>query len=635
MTRARDIDADARGRVDAPRRDFLRLSLLAPLAALASPTLAAAPHGGHAAGRAPDGRPHRFELSRREFLLDGDPFVIRSGGMHPIRIPRAYWRHRVRMARAMGLNTIALYVMWNALEAEPGQFDLTTGRRDFARFIRICQEEGLWVYLRPGPYVCGEWDFGGLPPYLLRHPGIRVRDGHDATYMAAVRRYVAAVAPVVKPLLAASGGPVLMLQIENEYASFGHDLGYLEALRALWQQQGIAGPFAIADGLSQVRAAHTYLPGAALGLDGDTDFAGAQALAGEQPVWMSEGYTGWLTHWGDAKFAGNDFVPTLRRLLAEDRSFNLYVAHGGTNFGFGAGANAKDDDSDFQPVITSYDYGAPIDERGVARSDYFRFRGLLAAHVRQRLPAPPAPPPLLEFAPLEPRPFAALWDNLPAGRQVARPQANELLLHQDHGLVLYRRRVAHGGRLEVEGVRDYALVFLGGRFVGAISRVRHASLPGASTLELPPIAGPAELEILVDSFGHVGYGHAMADRKGLTGAVRLDGDALLGWEVVGLPLDDAWLGALKPLARPVQRAGVFFRAELALERVGDCYLDLAAWDRGYVWVNGHLLGRYWRIGPQQRLFCPGPWWRSGTNAVLLLDLHRTQPAAIGCAATLA
>lgn len=620
------------------RREFLRLSLLAPLAALAADVGASPPRPAAKIQRPPDGRPRRFELSDYQFLLDGAPLVIRSGEMHPVRIPREYWRHRIRMARAMGLNTISLYLMWNALESEPGVFDLVSGRRDFARFIRICQQEGMWVYLRPGPYICGEWDFGGLPPYLLRHPHIRVRDRHDADYMAAVRRYIAAIAPVVRPLLADQGGPVLMLQIENEYASFGRDVGYLEALRGLWRQHGIDGPFAISDGLSQVRRSDTYLAGAALGLDGDTEFAAAQAIAGEMPVWMGEGYPGWLTHWGDKAFARGDFVSTLRKLLAEDRSFNLYVVHGGTNFGFSAGANAHDDYSAFQPVITSYDYGAPIDERGAATPDYFAFRTLLAARVPRPLPAVPARPSSTTFESVVPRPFASLWDNLPAAKRVHEPRANELLFGQDHGMVLYRRRLHRAGELVLDGVRDDAWIFVDGRQVGRVSRVEHASLPPVdSRIALPDVVDgkPALLEILVDSFGHVGYGQAMADRKGIVAPVRLDGAPLHDWEVAGLPLDDAWLANLRSLAGAPTRPGLFFRATLELDQAGDCYLDMSGWSRGYLWINGRLLGRHWRLGPQQRLFCPGPWLKHGDNELLVLDLDRIAPAPVASAATLA
>jgi len=617
------------------RRDFLRLSVLAPLSAFAACAAVTRPVPLAQTDIWPDGRPRSFKLAARQFMLDGAPFTIRSGEMHPIRIPRDYWRHRIRMAKAMGLNTISLYVMWNALESEPGVFDLTTGRRDFARFIRICQDEGMWVYLRPGPYICGEWDFGGLPPYLLRHPHLRVRDKDDPDYMAAVRRYIAAIAPVVQPLMAANGGPILMLQVENEYASYGRDLGYLEVLRALWQQHGIDGPFSISDGLDPLRKAHTYLPGAALGLDGDTDLAAGQAIAGELPVWMGEGYPGWLTHWGDKDFARGDFAATLRKLLDESRSFNLYVVHGGTNFGFGAGANANDDGSHFQSVITSYDYGAPIDERGVATPDYHVFRAMLAVHARRPLPDVPEPPPAIHFAPVTPKPFALLWDNLPQAKRVKRPLGNELLLGQGRGMVLYRRRIRGGGMLVLDGVRDYALVFKGGRFVDSVSRVEHPSLHSNPAIALPGDASEAEtLEILVDSFGHVGYGHAMADRKGIVGDVLLDGEPLRDWEVFSLPLDDAWLGNLKPLRTVPTRPGVFFHAALQLVRPGDCYLDMSGWNKGYLWVNGRLLGRYWHIGPQQRLFCPGVWLREGNNDVLVLDLHRIDPAPIGSAVNL-
>jgi beta-galactosidase len=617
------------------RRDFLRLGILAPLSAFAACTEVVERASFARSDISPDGRPHSFKLAARQFTLDDAPFTIRSGEMHPIRIPREYWRHRIRMAKAMGLNAISLYVMWNALESEPGVFDLTTGRRDFAHFIRICQDEGMWVYLRPGPYICGEWDLGGLPPYLLRHPHVHVRDRHDADYMDAVGRYIATIAPVVEPLMAANGGPVLMLQIENEYASFGHDLGYLEALRALWRQHGIDGSFSISDGLDQVRKARTCLPGAALGLDGDTDFAAAQVIAGELPVWMGEGYPGWLTHWGDKDFARGDFVATLRKLLDENRSFNLYVVHGGTNFGFGAGANAHDDDSHFQPVITSYDYGAPIDERGAATPDYHAFRAMLAAHVKRPLPAIPEPPPAIGFAPITPAPFASLWDNLPQAKRVKHPQGNELLFGQGQGMVLYRRRIRGGGTLALDGVRDYALVFKNEQFVDYVSRVEHPPLHVNPAVTLPGADDKAEtLDILVDSFGHVGYGHAMADRKGIVGEVRLDGEALRGWDVFSLPLDDAWLTSLRPLRAAPVRPGVFFKATLRLKQPGDCYLDMAGWNIGYLWVNGRLLGRYWHIGPQQRLFCPGVWLRAGDNDVLVLDLHRTDPAPIGSSSTL-
>jgi hypothetical protein len=617
------------------RRDFLRFAVLTPLAAavpLAYGEITAKP----AIEPLPDGKTHRFELGRREFLLDGAPFQIRSGEMHPARIPSEYWLHRIQMAKAMGLNTIAIYLMWNYFESEPGVFDFTTERRDFVRFIKLCQQEGMWVYLRPGPYVCAEWDLGGLPAYLLRDPSIRVRTKDDSRYMQAVQRYMDAVAPKLAPLMASRGGPILMTQIENEYASFGHDLDYLLRLRMMWQQRGIEGPFSISDGLGQIQKTKTYVPGAALGLDGDTDFAAAQTIAGDAPVWVGEGYPGWLTHWGDLTFQSANYVPTLRKLLAEGRSFNLYVVHGGTNFGFTAGANARNDYANFEPVITSYDYGAPINERGEATPDYRAFRSLIAAHVARPIPDPPAAPPTIHFADVIARPFASIWDNLPLpSRLVKKPDPNEILFAQNQGMVVYRKTLLNGGMLNMEGLRDYGTIFSDGKYLDYVSRVNKPGLHVRSYVDIPPPANGAgtTVEVLVDSFGHVGYGQAMYDFKGIVGAVTLDGEELHDWQAHSLPLDDAYVAGLPPMkvsSPSGLRPGMFFKAFIKLDKLGDCYIDMSDWDKGYLWVNGKLLGRYWRIGPQQRLYCPASWLARGTNELLVFDMHRVMPTAIRC-----
>ena len=622
----------------AARRHFVGFALLAPLAWAARATTTPPASRTAAAEPVPDGRPHRFGFAGGHFTLDGKPWQIRSGEMHPARIPREHWLHRIRMAKAMGLNTIALYLMWNDLEREPGVFDLDGERRDFAAFIRLCQQEGLWVYLRPGPYVCAEWDLGGLPPYLLRHEGVRLRDGHDPVYMAAVRRYVDAVAPRIVPLMAAAGGPVLMLQVENEYSMFGADVGYLETLRALWQAHGIDGPFAVADGLDDLKRRRAYLPGAALGLDGADlpQLREGAPFARGAPTWVSESYPGWLTHWGEPRFAGKDDRATLEHLMRHGVSFNLYVVHGGTNFGLAAGANADDDGSHFQPVITSYDYGAPIDERGDATPAYRDFRAIITRHTRRRPPAMPAATPAAHFDEVQALPYASLWDNLPGpAHQVERPIGNERLLGQNQGLVVYRRPLAQGGTLHLGEVRDYAAVQLDGRTVGHVSRMHHPALHNSPEIALPPGDGrPRMLEVLVDSFGHINFGPALGDAKGLLGEVHLDGQTLRGWTVHGLPLDDATADALRPLAHATEREGLFFRARPKVIREGDAYLDMSAWNKGYVWVNGHLLGRYWQVGPQQRLYCPRGWLKPGANEVTILDLHRTAPAPLRCAATL-
>ncbi|MHC1479003.1 beta-galactosidase [Frateuria aurantia] len=610
------------------RRRFLQWSAAGAMVAGVGRSLKAEGETGSIAGLTPDGRRHHFSFGRQQFLLDGQAFQIRSGEMHPIRIPAEYWLQRIRMAKAMGLNTIAIYLMWNALEPEPGQFDLHSGSRDFVHFIELCQQEGMWVYLRPGPYVCAEWDFGGLPSWLLRHPDIQLRTGSDPIYREAVLRYLDVIAPRIRPLLASEGGPILMLQVENEYASFGADLGYLEWLRAEWQARGVHGPFSISDGLSAVQQKHTYLPGAALGLDGDTDFAAGQKLAGDAPVWVGEGYPGWLTHWGDATFQAADYAPTLQKLLAAGRSFNLYVVHGGTNFGFGAGANAEADGSKFQPVLTSYDYGAPIDERGGATAQYHRMRQLIGAQLGHSLPDLPPQPAAFGFDRIELKPWASLWDHLGAAHQVDAAMANEYLLGQGQGLVVYRKQLAvgQGRQLQLEQMHDYATVHQDGHYLGYVSRVQAKGLAPGQTVTLAPDGG--RLDILVDSFGHVGYGQDMHDRKGLLASPQLDGKALDGWTVYGLPLDAAWLQGLQAATTALEQPGIVFSGALQLEHIADTYLDMSEWDKGYVWVNGRLLGRYWRIGPQQRLYCPASWLTAGHNEILVLDLHRLEPAGI-------
>ena len=622
------------------RRQFIHFTLLSALALDRRLLAAEAASTRGVATPIPDGKPHRFALHDHNFVLDGARFQIRSGEMHPARIPSSHWQHRIRMAKAMGLNTIALYLMWNDLEREPGVFDFTTGNRDFAAFIRLCQQEGMWVYLRPGPYICGEWDMGGLPPYLLRDRNIKLRDRHDPDYMAAVQRYIAAIAPKIAPLMAAAGGPILMLQVENEYSSFAADVGHLEAIRDLWKAYGIAGPFSISDVLPDLKRRHAYLPGAVLGLDGadPPQLREGQHFAPHAPVWVGEAYPGWLTHWGEHELAHKDCAEALRRIMAAGYSFNLYVVHGGTNFGLTAGANADDDGSNFQPVITSYDYGAPIDERGDATPAYHVLREIIGGASAGALSPLPPPCPKGFFADVTPIVFASLWDNLPTTPVPTHaPAGNEPLLRQNQGLVVYRKMLARGHRLHLDGVRDYAVVHVDRMERGSISRVHDPRLHSSPELPLAHAGDGGEmmLDILVDSFGHINFGPQLGDCKGLVGNVHLDGKPIHDWQVYGLPLDDAFIANLKPVVTSVDRPGLLFQASLLMQKQGDVYVDMRAWTKGYVWVNGHLLGRYWHIGPQQCLYCPSEWLTEGDNRILILDLHQTHAAPVRCADNLA
>lgn len=577
----------------------------------------------------PTQAPHAFSLDNSVFLLDGKPFRIISGEMHPARIPREYWRHRIRMAKAMGCNTIAAYVFWNYLEDSPGHFDFRTGNHDIAAFIRMCKEEGMWVLLRPGPYVCAEWDWGGLPTYLLKIPDIKVRC-MDPRYMSAVSRYVARLSQEVSPLQCNRGGPILMVQVENEYGSYANDRNYVKALHRLWQQNGITVPFYTADGPTPFMLEAGSLDSCAIGLDsggGDADFDQAAKINPNMPAFSSETYPGWLTHykesWQRPDTAG--IMNELRYLLSHGRSFNLYVVHGGTNFGFSAGANAFTP-VQFQPDVTSYDYDAPINEQGQATPKFYALRNLIAEYTTHALPEIPAPIPVMEFPEVTLQPYTTVWDHLPTAKLTPTPQPMESF-GQGSGLILYRTRlIGHkSGSLTITEPHDFALVFLNGRLIDTVYRDG-----GHWTVKLPAtdVKDPV-LEILVEGMGHINFAQYMIDRKGITDRVTLDGMTLMNWETFNLPLDDAFIKHLTPTSPgALTRPGIFFRADFQLDSTADTYIDMSRFRKGIVWVNGHNLGRYWYVGPQQHLYCPASWLKKGKNEIVVLDLQQTQPASI-------
>ncbi len=585
---------------------------------------------------------HTFALADSAFLLDGRPFQIRAGELHPSRIPKEYWRHRIQMAKAMGLNTIAAYVFWNHHEEREGEFDFTNGSRDIARFIEIAQEEGMWVLLRPGPYVCAEWDFGGLPPYLLRDPQLRIRTLY-APYMAAAERYMAKLADEVRPLLVTRGGPILMVQVENEYGSYGNDRAYMSRLRDTWVRLGVDVPFFTGDGPTTYMLGAGTLPGAAIGLDSGSDeshWTLARSINPGVPIFSSETYPGWLTHWGEAWAAPS--VDDLRKevdfLLANRKSFNFYVVHGGTNFGFTAGANSGG--KGYEPDLTSYDYDAPIDEQGRPTAKYHMLRAQLGASLPpgESLAPIPAPIPAIAIPAFEMRPFASLWTNLPTPRREVAPRPFEYF-GQNQGLALYRTTLVGrtSGRLVVTELHDFATVFVDGVMIGTIDRRL-----GETGLDLPATvrANPV-LEILVEGMGHINFAQAMIDRKGITDRVTLSGMTLFNWEVSLVPLDDAWVTSLRSDAsrrvaaasEPI-RPGHFFRGEFTLEKPADTFIDMTGYRKGVVWLNGHNLGRFWEIGPQFRLYAPASFLKAGRNEVVVLDLLKTEATPLRGAATL-
>ncbi len=566
-----------------------------------------------------------FSLGKNDFLLNGKPFQIISGEIHPARVPEIYWRHRIQMIKAMGCNTVAAYIFWNYHETKPGVFDFKTGNKNIAEFIRICQQEGMWVLLRPGPYVCAEWDFGGLPTYLLKTPDIKLRC-MDSRYMAAVKNYVVHLAKELAPLQCVNGGPILMVQVENEYGSYGNDKEYIKTLQQLWKQNGIKVPFYTADGATPYMLEAGGLKDAAIGLDSgssDADFNEAKKQNPDVPAFSSETYPGWLTHWGEkwARPDTADLRKEMEYLLSNKKSFNLYVIHGGTNFGFTAGANAFSPTA-YQPDITSYDYDAPINEQGLPTPKYFMLRNLIAQYTGKQLPEIPQPINTITVPEIKLTKTDAIWNHLGMAIKTAQPQPMEMF-DQNQGLILYKTTlVGHkSGKLKIWEPHDYAMVYLNGQFIDTVFRDG-----GKWEVVLPKtdVKDPV-LEILVEGMGHINFAQFMIDRKGITDRVTLNGMTLMNWETYLLPMNEAFIKKInssRPAATATEKGGNFFTGSFILDQTGDTYIDMSKYSKGIVYINGHNLGRYWNIGPQQRLYCPASFLQKGNNSIVVFDLHQ-------------
>jgi len=564
-----------------------------------------------------------FSIGDNDFLLNGQPFLIRCGEMHFARIPTEYWQHRLRMARAMGLNTVCAYLFWNYHEPEPGHFNFS-GNADAAQFCRLAQAEGLKVILRPGPYSCAEWDFGGLPYWLLKTPEIKVRT-QDRRYLEAAQSYLRAVGKQLAPLQATRGGPIIMVQVENEYGSYGSDKQYIGILRDYLKQAGFEVPLFTCDGPSQLKndTREDLFSVVNFGGGPEGNFKALREIRAHGPLMCGEYYPGWFDSWGKPHHFGDtaNVVKELGWMLEHNASFSIYMVHGGTSFGLTSGANCPP----FSPQITSYDYDAPISEAGWDTAKFHALRELFLKHLSPGEVLPPVPPryPVVKIDPFNLTHAAPLLENLAHPRKEERPRPMELD-SQGQGLILYRTQLPAGGpaMLKITELHDYGLVFLDGKKIATLDRRRNQS-----SVQLPardPAHGSASLEILVDTFGHVNYGGFIHDRKGITEKVELVSPAgtseLTGWDVYNLPLDPRELGKLK-FDKEASDAPAFYRANFEVSSVGDTFLDLHSWGKGVVWVNGHNLGRFWNIGPQQTLYCPAPWLRRGRNELVVFELN--------------
>jgi beta-galactosidase len=578
-------------------------------------------------GRVRGAAPPRFEIRNDRFWLDGRPLQIRSGEMHYPRVPRERWRARMRQIRALGLNTLSTYAFWSQHEPSPGHWDFS-GQNDLRAYLAMAAEEGLYTILRPGPYVCAEVDYGGLPAWLLGTPGLRARS-FDPRFLAAARGYLERVAAQVADLSIEHGGSLLMVQFENEYGSFGQDRDYLGALLALYENAGFGRPLYTADGGEEGLFEGGTLPGvpAVVNFGGDVaeaaaSFAALAAFRPDGPRMAGEYWAGWFDHWGEThhRQPSGEAAATVNWMMARGHSFNLYMVHGGTSFGWLPGANASSTEP-YQPDTTSYDYDAPIDEAGRVTDKYRELRAVMARHlpVTEALPPVPADEPTRAVPSFRLEPVADLAQMLgrwgsPVGDHRPHPMER---YGQSYGYILYRTHpsTAFNGVLSLGDVRDEALVLLDGKPVGAVSRRL-----GPKTVDCEWQPGQT-LDILVENTGRIGFGSRFVEeRKGLVTDVRAGDEPLYGWTVYPLPLTAAeWLADAPVIAPPSGPA--FWRGRFTLERTDGTFLDMRGWGRGHLWVNGHHLGRFWDLGPQHSLWVPGDWLRRGFNEVLLFSVQ--------------
>jgi beta-galactosidase len=587
---------------------------------------------------------HSFVISDGEFVYDGKPVQIHSGEMHYARVPHEYWRHRLQMIKAMGLNTVATYVFWNYHETAPGIWDFISENRNIREFIKLAGEEGLMVILRPGPYACAEWEFGGYPWWLVKNIDLVIRT-NNKPFLDSCNVYISKLIDEIKDLQITRGGPVIMVQAENEFGSYvaqrkdiplAEHKAYSHAIKAQLIKAGVEVPLFTSDG-SWLFEGGT-IEGAMPTANGEDNIDNLKKVVnqynkGKGPYMVAEFYPGWLDHWVEEfqKVPAIDVVTQMKKYLENDVSFNFYMVHGGTNFGFTSGAN-YDKDHDIQPDITSYDYDAPISEAGWATPKYLAIREELQKHADYTFPVIPSAQSVIEIPSIRLNKAFDINSLKEKSEQVnnEKPLTFEDL-NQGNGYVLYSKKFIQplSGKLEINGLRDFATVYVNGEKVGELNRYYKKY---SMEIEIP---FNGTLEILVENMGRINYGSEIVNNlKGIISPVLINGIEITGnWQMYKFPFDkkpdlDNLLDG-NTVGHPV-----FYQGNFILDQTGDTFLDMSGWGKGIVFVNGHNLGRYWKAGPQQTLYLPGVWLKKGSNDIVIFEqLNDVMQTEISCIST--
>ena len=613
------------------------------------------------------GKSGNFTVGDKTFLLNGQPFVVKAAEVHYPRIPRPYWDHRIKMCKALGMNTLCLYVFWNIHEQSEGVFDFT-GNNDVAEFCRLAQKNGMYVIVRPGPYVCAEWEMGGLPWWLLKKKDIRLRE-RDPYFMERVKIFEQKVGEQLKPLTIQNGGPIIMIQVENEYGSYGEDKPYVseirDCLREIYDQApptapvgaSIAGKSNVAPSGAEGGASIllfqcdwssnfeknglddlTWTMNFGTGANIDDQFRRLGELRPNDPKMCSEFWSGWFDKWGARHETrpAKDMVEGMDEMLSKGISFSLYMTHGGTSFGHWAGANSPG----FAPDVTSYDYDAPINEWGLATPKFWELRKMMEKYNDgKKLPSvPKAPMPIITVPKFELKEFQPLLMG-GAGEGESRIMTFEEV-DMGWGMMIYSTALPEipVKSLLTADVHDFAQVFIDGKYIGKIDRVKNEK-----SLLLPAVKKNAQIDILVEGMGRINFGRAIKDYKGIVGQVTLSAE-IDNNEVVWTPriwnnvmIPDSYENAVTALGyekinienpTDLDTKRGYYRGYFNLSKVGDTFLNFETWGKGQVYVNGHAMGRFWSIGPQQTLYVPGCWLKKGKNEIIVLDIVGPREAVV-------
>ncbi len=579
-----------------------------------------------------------FEIKDGNFYRNGEVTRILSGEMHYARIPHEYWRHRLQMMKGMGLNTVATYVFWNLHETEPGKWDFE-GDKNLAEYIRIAGEEGMMVILRPGPYVCAEWEFGGYPWWLQNIEGMEIRRDNEQ-FLKCTKTYIERLYQEVGSLQCTKGGPIIMVQCENEFGSYvaqrkdiplEEHRSYNAKIKKQLADAGFDVPLFTSDGSWLFEGGST--PGALPTANGESDVENLKKVVneyhdGKGPYMVAEFYPGWLMHWAEPfpQISASEIAKETENFLKNDVSFNYYMVHGGTNFGFTSGAN-YDKKRDIQPDMTSYDYDAPISEAGWVTPKYDTLRTVIQKYVKNKIPAAPAPIATIENPSIKLNRVADLLGYAETLTPVAsdKPMTFEQL-NQGYGYVLYSRHFNQpiSGTLQLEGLRDFAVVYVNGEKVGELNR-------NTQTYEMEiDIPFNATLQILVENMGRINYGARIVENnKGIISPVIIDGKEITGeWNMYQLPMSSApelnnmgryASSNTTSKAEKLKGTPVIYEGTFTLNETGDTFIDMENWGKGIIFINGKNIGRYWKVGPQQTLYIPGVWLNKGENKIVIFE----------------